>query len=89
MNHPDLFTGESKVIDKAKEAKASAYMIWKKRFNYRKSDSNVERCKNCIHHADGMYHGKTYHKCELLGISHSPATDIRISSVCNNWERVG
>ena len=39
----------------------------------------VLRCKDCDHLISGKYHGKSYHKCELYGLSHSEATDWRLS----------
>ena len=37
-------------------------------------------CKNCCHLISGVYHDKRYHKCELYGLSHSEATDWRLSN---------
>ena len=39
----------------------------------------VLRCKDCCHLISGKYHDKRYHKCELYGMSHSEATDWRLS----------
>lgn len=38
-------------------------------------------CGGCVHHEALPYHSRTYHKCELhrLGISHSTASDVRVS----------
>ena len=38
------------------------------------------RCKECSHLIGGAYHGRSYYKCELYGISRSEATDWRISN---------
>ena len=62
----------------------SKYQRFKQINHYRKSDS--PQCKTCKYHACYEYHNKYYHKCELLGISHSEATDIRVSFVCDKWE---
>lgn len=36
-------------------------------------------CKGCCHLISGEWHDKRYHKCELYGMSHSEATDWRLS----------
>lgn len=36
-------------------------------------------CKECDHFISGEWHDKHYHKCELYGMSHSEATDWRLS----------
>ena len=38
-----------------------------------------QRCKDCRHLISGEYHDRIYHKCELYGMSHSAATDWRLS----------
>lgn len=45
------------------------------------------QCKTCKHCELHRYHGRNYYKCALWHISHSSATDIRISATaCNRWE---
>lgn len=41
--------------------------------------STDAQCKTCKHLLTGEWHDKTYHKCELYGLSHSEATDWRVS----------
>lgn len=41
-------------------------------------------CKDCSHLISGNYHDRRYHKCELYGLSHSEATDWRLS-----WQACG
>lgn len=36
-------------------------------------------CKDCRHLISGEWHDRRYHKCELYGMSHSEATDWRLS----------
>lgn len=38
-----------------------------------------QQCKTCRHLISGDYHDRRYHKCELYGMSHSAATDWRLS----------
>ena len=85
MKTVNLFGETVDVISKPRGYQSS-YQRFRSLNQYRKSDSN-QQCKNCkYHHACG-YHNKIYHKCELLGISNSEATDIRVSFVCNKWWR--
>ena len=63
----------------------SQYQLIKRFNNYRLSNDNDVRCKNCVSHVAIEYHDKTYHKCLLIGVSNSEATDIRISHVCDKW----
>ena len=37
------------------------------------------RCKDCSHLIKGKYHDRGYSKCELYGMTHSEATDWRLS----------
>ena len=64
----------------------SKYLEFKGVNNYRKSDNKEVRCKTCEYYMTGDYHTKTLHKCELLGVSHSEATDLRVNNVCDKWE---
>lgn len=81
--HPDLFGGETPMAEPA----LSPYQKRKKQLQYRKADKDSdERCKNCEHCIRISYHGKNYYKCELIGMSHSEATDIRLSYTCNQFK---
>ena len=63
----------------------SVYQKWKFENKYRKAENKEKRCKNCIHRFT-RYRQRYYHKCLLLGLSGSQATDITLSSVCDNFE---
>lgn len=39
----------------------------------------LHKCKDCDHLISGRYHDHIYHKCELYGLTHSEATDWRLS----------
>ena len=44
-------------------------------------------CKTCRHCLGIDYHARTYYKCELWILSHSPATDIRLKNkACGKYE---
>jgi hypothetical protein len=78
----NLFGEEVEIQDKTN----SPYIKWKRENNYRES-RNDRKCKNCDHLIKKDYHNKTYYKCELLGHSFGPATDIRLKNVCKRHER--
>ena len=86
MKTKNLF-GEIVEVDFKKHKNLSQYQLFKQRHNYVKSTFKAISCKTCDHHHRYEYHNKYYHKCELLGISNSEATDIRESCVCNKWEK--
>jgi len=69
------------VKEAKKKAKISKYQAWKIRNNYIKSTGH-QKCKNCKFLVNKNCNGKHYYKCELLGKSSGPATDIRIGHVC-------
>ena len=62
----------------------SKYQDYKQVFNYRKG--GIDICRKCINFRRYEYHNKFYHKCILLGESHSTATDIRVTYVCDNYK---
>lgn len=65
------------------------YQIFKRRNNYRKS-TDTQMCGNCFYSVYCDYHNKNYWKCKLMGVSHSEASDIRKSYICNKHkERKG
>lgn len=39
----------------------------------------VLQCRDCCHLISGDWHDRRYHKCEIYGLSHSEATDWRLS----------
>lgn len=47
------------------------------------------KCRDCKHLYIMNYHDKKYFKCQLMGISHSEATDIRLSYGCKKFEKKG
>jgi hypothetical protein len=79
----DLFGGETEINETAKTVThMSKYQKTKLYYHYRKA-TDSKKCGNCANHIGGGYHEKQYHKCKLIGVSHSIATDIRISCVCD------
>jgi hypothetical protein len=44
-------------------------------------------CKSCVRFQSDDYHGVTYHKCELRGMTHGPGTDHRVKwPACSKYE---
>lgn len=60
----------------------SKYQQWKFDNNYCKANTD-KRCKNCKNLVIKEEAYKKFHKCILLGLSSSSATDIRLNNVCN------
>lgn len=47
-----------------------------------------QHCKDCDHLISGEWHDRRYHKCELYGLSHSEASDWRLSwMACGMFNR--
>lgn len=83
---PDLF-GELRPVkeflnEEDRMRNESKYQEFKRSNHYRRADG-YNRCKFCKHHFAMHYHDKVYHKCKLLGVSNSEATDIRVRNVCD------
>lgn len=58
----------------------------KDRYGYIAKSTNEQKCKNCNHLMRKEYHNKVYYKCENLGDSQGPATDIRLSGFCRLYK---
>ena len=86
MKTLDLFGNEKEAVFVKKKGQ-SDYQYRKQNLDYRLGDKN-KCCKNCKHLWSFHYHGKNYHKCELIGISQSAATDIRLKNTCKRWEKI-
>ena len=68
------------------KARLSKYQEWKKENNFRKANETEISCRTCKNLCYYDYHNKRYYKCEYLGFSHGPATDIRLSNLCDLWK---
>jgi uncharacterized protein (DUF983 family) len=83
MKQTDLFGNIVDVVIE-KPRKLSPYQQFKKDNNYCKGVSKF--CRQCVNFRMYEYHNKIYRKCVLLGESHSEATDIRTSYVCDKFQ---
>lgn len=83
MKNFNLFGGENEILEAPKSfTQLSKYQKFKAMNHYRKAEGE-KKCGNCASHLGGGYHDKQYHKCKLIGLSHSMATDIRVGHVCD------
>ena len=82
----DLFGEEHEIPEITNKNLWSKYQKFKSTNNYHKTADKEICCKNCAYRIFGYYHDKSYNKCELMGVSHSEATDIRISYVCRKFK---
>jgi hypothetical protein len=55
--------------------------------NYQKSSEPFKKCEECQHLYAIEYNDKHYFKCQLQGISASVSSDIRLSYVCDKFEK--
>ena len=81
----DLFGNEVKENEINSKKIYGKYKGWKNLNNYRKSEDKEKRCKNCLSLCGYEYHNKRYYKCEMMGCSHSEASDIRLSYICDQF----
>ena len=85
LKHPDLFGGETKIPEKPR-----GWVQQRKRdIAYREQANSEDRtkcCKNCKHRITIKFHNRNYHKCALIGVSRSAATDIRLYHHCRLFQ---
>lgn len=65
----------------------SKYQKWKYEANYRKAE-NSKCCKTCRNCVGFVGYNKNFYKCNVQGLSHSAATDIRLSYVCDYYRHL-
>lgn len=83
MKNLDLFQeGETDVPVGEEKKMLSKYQRTKLFYNYRKATGS-NKCGNCAEHVKKHGNTSTYHKCKIIGLSDSMATDIQVGAVCN------
>ncbi len=82
----DLFGYEVDELPKDK-GRASKYQIWRNINYYRRAEDKEMSCETCKNRATRHPNKRQYHKCILIGMSFSSATDIRLRDICNRWEK--
>jgi len=65
------------------KSQESKYQRWKRLHQYKKSNEIDKKCKKCANERTFEVNDKLYHKYSLLGYSRGPATDIRVSFLCD------
>ena len=80
---PDLFGGETSIVESGQHSPYKRFRMYQ---NYRNRTEPHKTCETCVHSfmQDGGSH--RYRKCELIGTSHGPGTDVSKNKVCNKWE---
>lgn len=81
IKQPDLFGGESRLVMPSRSPYANFRLV--RRYIRATGKAN---CSNCVHSCQLDYHDKTYRKCELMGDSRSPNTDVSRRMVCNAYK---
>ena len=81
----DIFGDAIAVEDIAtREPRSSIKSRFRKMYGF----DEEHRCANCIHLIANK-RDRTYYKCEVMGLSASEATDIRLKDIaCKRWEKV-
>jgi len=62
------------------------YHRFKAANQYRHGDNHMN-CGTCDNFTRRVGSDKVYFKCKLMGVSHSSASDILKSGVCDMWEK--
>lgn len=56
---------------------------------YGLSEYKYKTCRQCIHQVRTFYKHQIFFKCNLMGISASEETDIRLDYSCDKWKGEG
>lgn len=89
MEDINLFGEVQKYYEPEKDVVLSPYQRLKQQMRYRKANplKGESYCKHCNYCIRMGYHDKVYYKCELIGISNSEATDIRVKNTCDRFKQ--
>jgi len=79
--HPDLFGGETPIL---RHINLSPFQQFRIQNDYRKGDKSSNHCGTCRYYTIREVANR-YHKCRLMGVTASVATDIRKFGVCDRW----
>ena len=71
-----------------KKKNRSFYQEFFEKNNYRKAAAHSwNRCANCFNFLPNQsIYTKNYYKCLLIALSHSAATDVRLSGICDKFQ---
>jgi hypothetical protein len=84
--HPDLFGGQTRIVDET--AARGPIKSQKKEIGYVQQFDRNRQCRNCKYLIRFKHIGRTYFKCQIIGITHSAASDIRLYAHCRLYENV-
>lgn len=73
----NIFGEEIPVEEVLHSLPARSGKTFKQDFRHTYGFDEKHQCKNCKYFREFYYNCKHYFKCEMLGITHSQATDIR------------
>ncbi len=76
---------EKEYLAGGKPRSLSVYQRRQLGMDYRKAKEGEEQCGECSQH---IVMAGAYHKCKLIGVSRSEATDIRVRHTCDRWEEI-
>lgn len=71
--------------DATKKIPRSRFAKFKICNNYEPA-KHTEMCKNCTFLRKKKANGRTHYKCLLMGVTNSPASDIRLNCVCSRFK---
>lgn len=83
--HPDLFGGQSKIVDP--EVIRGPIQARKKEIGYVQHWDSKRQCRHCTYCVRLHQNDRTYYKCQLIGITNSSASDIRLYAHCRLFNR--
>ena len=78
MKQLDIFGKETDINSICENINIKKERTIKGKFRSAYGYDKRNRCKECQHHIVLHYNDKNFHKCKMIGISHSSATDIRL-----------
>jgi hypothetical protein len=84
--HPDLFGGQTRMVDET--AVRGPIKAQKKSIGYVQQFDRNRQCRHCTYLRRFKISGRTYYKCQLIGITNSAASDVRLFAHCRLFEHV-
>lgn len=82
MKQPDLFGGETEVIEGA----TKGWLEVKRLRCYGLARHKNVSCKTCKYLIKKDFHNKRYYKCELMSEANTATSDVRLKNVCSRWQ---
>lgn len=83
--HPDLFGGLSKIVEP--EVIRGPIKARKKEIGYVQQWDSKRQCRHCSYLTRVYHNNRTFFKCQLIGITNSAASDVRLYAHCRLFQR--